>query len=256
VLSANTNNKPWQIKILIRDTGNLPVLIKGYDRSKPNTVYFERPMYTHGTREFYFNLPLSPKKLTISIQNDYGNILGIKFLPFNKKSFLVDRLTDEYVNFVLDFSLKAGYSGTGIYKSKKGNFTIEYLKFITDQNGNIVPTPARIHKENNSIQVSQADFKKMSIPSRAMILLHEFSHNFLNGHIDNESEADINAAIIYLNLGFDVIQSIFAFTRIFMDNDQSYERLMKLDNMINFYIQDEYKADLHDMFNDFNQCYA
>ena len=86
-------------------------------------------------------------------------------------------------------------------------------------------TPARIHSAHNYIQVSKVDFLKMTIPRRIIILLHEYAHNYINDDPNNESEADLNALTIYLSSGYPFMESIYAFTKIFHNNDQSYERL-------------------------------
>jgi hypothetical protein len=86
-------------------------------------------------------------------------------------------------------------------------------------------TPARIESNLDYIEVSKVDFLKMTVPRRVLILLHEFSHNFLNGNPESEIEADIHALSIYLSRGYPFMEGIYAFTKILHDNQQSMARL-------------------------------
>ena len=68
----------------------------------------------------------------------------------------------------------------------------------------------------------------MTVPMRMVILLHEFSHFYINENIDDESEADLNELRIYLGLGYPRIEASDAFTESFMgapyeENGRRYE---------------------------------
>jgi hypothetical protein len=48
------------------------------------------------------------------------------------------------------------------------------------------------------------------------ILLHEFSHYYLNTDISDEVEADLNALTIYLGLGYPIKEAYAAFGQTFI----------------------------------------
>ena len=48
------------------------------------------------------------------------------------------------------------------------------------------------------------------------ILLHEFSHVYLNDNIDDEVEADLNGLLIYLGLGYPRIEAFEVFAKTFL----------------------------------------
>jgi hypothetical protein len=69
---------------------------------------------------------------------------------------------------------------------------------------------------------------------RMAILLHEFSHFYLNENIDDETEADLNGLLIYLGLGYPRIEGYQAFLDVFVDNPsqenkERYEMINKVD---------------------------
>jgi hypothetical protein len=102
------------------------------------------------------------------------------------------------------------------------------------EDGRPLNTPARINKHTGIIQVSKKKFLKYTIPMRMAILLHEFSHYYLNTNIKNETEADLNALIIYLGLGYPRIDAYNVFTTVFAvsDNVANRDRLNIIDDFI------------------------
>jgi hypothetical protein len=48
------------------------------------------------------------------------------------------------------------------------------------------------------------------------ILLHEFSHVYLNENVDDEVEADLNGLLIYLGLGYPRIEAFEVFAKTFL----------------------------------------
>ena len=72
----------------------------------------------------------------------------------------------------------------------------------------------------------------MTIPMRMSILLHEFSHFYLNKDVANETEADLNALKIYLSLGYPYIEAHKSFIHTFkgnqtLQNKMRYEEIKK-----------------------------
>lgn len=75
----------------------------------------------------------------------------------------------------------------------------------------------------------------MTVPMRMAILLHEFSHYYVNDDMANEIEADLNGLLIYLGLGYPRIEAHEAFLKVFIStpseqNKLRYDRLSKFIN--------------------------
>jgi hypothetical protein len=73
----------------------------------------------------------------------------------------------------------------------------------------------------------------MTVPNRMAILLHEFSHIFVNENMDDEVEADLNALNIYLSLGYPRIEAFEVFTQTFIDTPTD-ENKVRFDYIKNF----------------------
>jgi hypothetical protein len=140
-----------------------------------------------------------------------------------------------FVDFAQRFCFNAPYLETGkSYQSDNGEFMIEYLPVITNHNGRVLTTPARISKVTGRIQVSKKQFDDYTVPMRFAILCHEFSHFYVNENMDDESEADINGLLIYLGLGYPRIEGYQAFLEVFKDapNQNNKKRFDRIDNFI------------------------
>ena len=111
------------------------------------------------------------------------------------------------------------------YRDRKVRFRIEYLPVIRKDDGSPHPTPARIHVKHPVIQVSKKHFDEMTVPARIAILLHEYSHNFLNYNQDSEFEADENAMNLYTDLSYPRLEAVYAFTNIMPDTDVNVQRV-------------------------------
>ncbi len=83
--------------------------------------------------------------------------------------------------------------------------------------------------------MSQDKFDPMTIPMRMIILLHEFSHFFVNKNIEDETEADLNGLIIYLSLGYPKKEADDSFSEAFYgaDTPQNRERYQIITQFIN-----------------------
>ena len=106
----------------------------------------------------------------------------------------------------------------------------------SSKTGKTLKTPARISKVNGRIQVSKDAFENYTVPMRMAILLHEFSHFYLNDNMDDEIEADLNGLLIYLGLGYPRIEGYQAFLEVFQDSP-SQQNKNRYD-IINKFIKD------------------
>lgn len=65
------------------------------------------------------------------------------------------------------------------------------------------------------------------------ILLHEFSHVYMNDNVDDEVEADLNALLIYLGLGYPRIEAFEVFCKTFA-NAPTPQNKLRYDRIKNF----------------------
>ncbi len=221
---------------------NIRYVLKDADQVR--TLLTNRWADVNGTRTIYINIPLCGENGLLSVYNDNtGNSDGFKVvkifrLPLEKRFDIVDILNQplmSYIDFCQRFSYNAGILPSGTYKSDDGRYTIEYMPTISE-GGKELSTCARISKDDGHIQVSMKKFDPMSVPMRIVILLHEFSHFYMNENIDDESEADLNALSIYLGLGYPRIEASDAFTESFMG--APYEANGQRYQLIRRYIED------------------
>lgn len=246
----NTLNRAVSIRLLIgagkRENGKprrVGIVVKDADRK--NTVYTKRWSTIVGKKEFMVNMPQSPKVAEIHIFNlsKDKNHEGIKLLEKEVISVktnidvigLEDKKVVEFLKFAQDFSDKAGIISAGIYLSDEGNFVLKYSDVIRSAtNGDRISTPARINIVTGQIEVSKEIFDRYTVAGRMGILLHEFSHVYQNKKSSDEVEADLNAARIYLGLGYPRIELINVFANVFYkaDTDGNRNRIKQMRDYI------------------------
>jgi hypothetical protein len=236
------------IEVLTDSPQKIQIIVK--DINKPNTKYTDRYSTVDGTQKFYVRMPLSPYESLVSIYNkSNGNtkqgsdnsfkVIRVDARPLERKMDCVDwsnpKIRD-FVGFAQQFSNNAGilsagkYPNGSTYISDEGNFRIDYFDDIRSKTGQVIATPARISQTKGIIQVSKQHFQQFTVPMRMAILLHEFSHFYLNERIEDETEADLNGLLVYLALGYPRIEAYQSFLTTFKDtptpqNKERYEIL-------------------------------
>lgn len=225
------------VRVKTRSPENIALQV--YDHRKPNTFYTRRSGTVapkngqkEGQRLFYVRMPQSPDKAIVKVFNTkVGNkpkgidksfrVAEMKTLPL--KAQVTCRLMKNpdvrnFVEFAQKFSERAGIlsAGRSVYLSDNGKFRIDYLDQIINRKTKVpLKTPARISKDWGVIEISKKHFLTYTVPERMAILLHEFSHFYLNENIDDETEADLNALLIYLGLGYPRIDGHNVFLKVF-----------------------------------------
>jgi hypothetical protein len=235
--------------LLIKVITNSPqkIRIRVLDAEQPNTSFTDRYKTVNGESIFYVRMPVSPKESLVYVYNEANgnlpvgkdNTLEVESItkqPLEKKLDVIDFSNNyirSFINFSTRFCYNAGSLNSGTYVSDDGKFKIQYVPVIKDM-GVEHTTPARIDVDSGLIEVSKKHFLDFTIPNRMAILLHEFSHIFLNNNIDDEIEADINGLLIYLGLGYPRIEAfeVFAKTFIVAPTEQNKERYDKIVNFI------------------------
>jgi hypothetical protein len=247
-INGALNKKPVTIAITILVASPTKIYIRAYDKDFPKTLYTDRFGQIKNEETFYIRMPISPQNIVVEIsKNPYFDSMGdsgfkvldAKRIPLKKKLSAFNSASPvirNYIAFCQEFCQRASYiSAKGsIYTSNDGQFQIDYLDDIRDENGMVLNTPARINKSTAVIQVSKNKFDQYTVPMRMAILLHEFSHYYLNGNIADETEADLNALLIYLGLGYPRIDAYNVFTKVFehSNNDENIKRMKIIDEFI------------------------
>ena len=249
--------EPCMLKIVVNTTSSQNLVLKVFDPSQANTVFTERTKIIDGKQELFVRMPLAPSTASIVIYNEKnGNLPSGQDTSFKVESIKKEELditlpqtkmntfsVRNFVSFAQKFSYNAGwYTTPRDFVSSVGTYKIEYLPFIINAKGEKMSTPARISTKNGRIQVSAESFRNFTIPMRMAILLHEYSHFYLNSDIANEVEADLNGLTIYLGLGFPIREAYAAFGETFIGypSEQNKKRYDIINKFIKDYIQ-EYK---------------
>jgi hypothetical protein len=251
-LRINTRYEELSLAIQLQTLSPSKIRIKVYDAEKPKTVFTDRYKTVKGNEVFYIRMPLSSNKVIVSVYNEaVGNkrkgedksfiVTEVKKLPLQKRTDvgdIRDYTVSSFVDFAQRFSFNASYlEDDKTYQSQNGEFLIEYLPVIVSgKSGKKLKTPARISKVNGRIQVSKEAFEGYTVPMRMAILLHEFSHFYLNDNMDDEIEADLNGLLIYLGLGYPRIEGYQAFLEVFQESPS--EQNKKRYDIINKFIRD------------------
>ena len=203
----------------------------------------EETMFTvSGSKTYYVRMPMCPDIANVIVLAENGVESGfeiddvqIEELPtdYSHKYFDNDE-AQSFIEFAEEFCFNASRleaKGTS-YFSDDEVFQITYLDQIKED-GQVVPTPARISQTDGMMEVSKADFLRYTVPMRMAILLHEFAHFYLNEVMEDEVEADHNSLQLYLGMGYPRIDAYNVYLDVFENspselNKDRYEALNKL----------------------------
>lgn len=246
IFSVPTRHEELTLLVKVRTHGAQKIRIRVIDAQQPYTSFTDRFRTVDGESIFFVRMPVSPKEALVYVYNEEsGNtevggdptleVISITKEPLEKKLDVIDFSNSQvrsFVNFATRFSFNAGTLPSGTYTSDDRNFVIKYLPTITD-NGQEQTTPARIDIDSGVIEVSKKQFKDFTVPNRMAILLHEFSHVYLNDNIDDEVEADLNGLLIYLGLGYPRIEAFEVFAKTFLAAPTQQNK-MRYDKIVNF----------------------
>lgn len=268
VALLQTDRRPVTIVANIVTNGNQRIRIIARDKNKASTVYGDRFQNINGKARLEIKMPKSPTDTELCIYNvnnpndiRIGNDdptfkVTLEFEALKACPMFMTQDTIAFVKFCQEFCENASIlSGDtiidgkvipSIYESDNGKFRIHYFDKIRDKKtGNFVGTPARIGHDSGIIEVSKSDFLTYSIPMRMVILLHEYSHVFMNGNVgrekNNEISADINGLMIYFSLGYSEIEAHYAFLKVFKNANtpENAKRYKIINDFIDRYARGE-----------------
>jgi hypothetical protein len=247
-----TRYEEFTLLIKVKTDKPEKIHLKVSDADQRNTIFTDRWKTVNGDCSFYVRMPVSGKVSLINIYNENVGeykednsfeVVDIKKIPLEKRLDVVDFTNNDlrsFINFCTKFCFNAGVLSSGTYRSSDNRFRIEYLPtIISSKSGKELQTPARISKDNGVIQVSQKKFTPDTVAMRMAILLHEYSHFYVNKDIDNESEADLNGLLIYLGLGYPRFEGHEAYLKTFIStptemNKHRYDKIKSfIDNFEN-----------------------
>lgn len=246
IYSVPTRYEELTLVIKVKTYEPVTIRIKVVDADQPNTTFTDRYRTIEGESIFFVRMPVCGKNVNVYVFNEAnGNysagvdnsfeVVSITKEPLDKKLDVIDfgnPLVRSFVNFATRFSYNAGTLTSGTYISDDKNFVIVYSPTIQDD-GVEQTTPARIDIDSGVIEISKRQFLDYSIPNRMAILLHEFSHVYLNDNVDDEVEADLNGLLIYLGLGYPRIEAFEVFAVTFM-NAPTEQNKVRYDRIKNF----------------------
>lgn len=258
---------PFRLLVTVKTSRPETIKIVAKDTRKQKTYYINRKGEVNSEgRQFILKFPLSPATMKLSIYNyENGNYPQDEDGSFKITQFKVEKLptcdlwakplTLKFIKFAQDFSTNASILSAGnkiphIYRSNEADFTIDYYDVIKND-GVPITTPARIGHNRGIIDVSKNAFLKYTVPMRMIILLHEFSHKWMNPaigrEIGDEVAADINALNIYLSLGYPELEARQAFLSVFRNanNESNHKRYLIINDFITRFSEGKIACDVN-----------
>lgn len=247
----NTKGEEQAIKLVVHSMDAVKLQMEVFNPDMQNTYYTKRFKTIKGSHydidkpTFMIRLPQVSERAILRIYNTArGNMKDHEDSSFRvveiKKTRLPKKLNvfnsnnrnvKSFIQFAQEFSENAGVLSCGTYFSDDAMYRIDYMPVIRDEkNGRELSTPLRISILSGRIEVAQKRFVNYTVPMRMMILLHEYAHFYLNKDNRNEFEADFNALLIYLGMGYPRIEAHEAWLEVFEKsptegNKERYEKI-------------------------------
>lgn len=226
------------LEVIVKTTQPVKVRLIVFDANQQNTQFTNRYMTVDGQQAFRVRMPLSPNMASVTVYNEaVGNkkqgedktieVLSVTKQALTKRMDVVDfnnPVISGFVKFAQRFCYNAGVlPANKIYYSSNNQFKIKYSELIPERMnkklGKMSSTPAQTSMNTGMIEISKKSFVGYTVPMRMAIVLHEFSHYYMNSNIEDEEEADLNALLIYLSLGYPRIEASQAFLDVFIETD-------------------------------------
>jgi len=252
---VNTAYRPSRLVLGLETFEPKTLYVVVRDAKNKNTQYTNRYNTVDGREEFEILMPVSPQRAEVIVRSE-RELSGEKNDNQYKvyKARLQDLYTghmnfspetgrkqaDDFIKFAEEFAARASYASAGgsVYTSDDGKYKIKYLDVIKDnRTGRELKTPARISRTTGIIEVSKQHFATYTVPMRMAILLHEFSHFYVNDNSASEDEADLNALAMYLERGYPTVDAYNVFTMVFAESPTAMnkDRFDQIDNFIKSY---------------------
>lgn len=258
-----TNSVPFTLVVGVKTFTPEEICVIAKNHRKPYTLYHNRRIPIQGMMEFELKMPQTPPILDLTIFNLKNGlrpdgtdksfeIIKLEPLPLKENPIWLTADDREFIEFAQWFSengytLSSGKVIPHTYRSRSGKFTIDYYDKIYDkETKKYVYTPARVGHITGTIDVSKYDFVQMTVPMRMIILLHEYSHKYKNlkigRSIRDEVAADINAARLYLSLGYSEMELLYAYAKVFAgaNNAENQKRILIIRDFVTRFNRGEF----------------
>jgi len=239
-MDYKTNNKALTLLLPIQANEDVRVVV--YDKFKANTIYSDRTSKIKGKENFIIRLPQSPRFASIRVISKSGRhrVLEPKEVPLKTKVSAFnykDPVIISFVTFAQEFAENAAIldANDAVYRSDDGVVCVKYVNAIKNpKTGEEMNTPARIGVQTGTAEISKSKFLAYNVQGRVAILLHEFSHFYLNKNIKNEVEADKNALRILLGLGYSKTEIASIFLKVLhnSENRENKKRYLILEDFL------------------------
>lgn len=216
---------------MTRGKKKLPLQISNAEtpRDLPPTYYVKSEIVTDYPLKngnyggiYYVRMPQSPEWAKFEILADERQFqFTVKSVPLRKQLTAFNYASptiQSFIPFAQKFAERASITSAAksVYMSDDGKFRIDYVDEIVDKkSGKTLTTPARISRDRGLIEISRKRFVPFTVQGRMAILLHEFAHFYLNKKMSDETEADLNALLIYLGMGYSKIEALHVFLDVF-----------------------------------------
>ena len=218
-------------KITVQTGSEQPIRILVYDAGQENTILVDKSQIISGKYTYYARLPLTGWNTIVSVFNENTpdddssfKVLSVTQMELERKLAVDDIANTDmrtFIKFSQRFAFNAGIlAADQIYQSSNGKFFIRYVPKIIDyDSGKEIATPYRISMNDGLIEANQSMIINYSVPMRIILQQHEFSHFFVNKDGYWELEADLNALVPYLSIGYPRYDALCAFGATFDNND-------------------------------------
>jgi hypothetical protein len=249
-----TKYAPLTLCVVITTKVPTKINLVVYDAQNAKRKFTQRFKTIKGEETLYVRMPLSPDIAVVEISadgidksNDNNYEITRVYKKGLERRFDISDIGNPQIRSFVKFAQKFCFNVAELepeetYRSEDGQYFIQLVQKIKDANGKVLPTPARIGRRTGIIQVSKSQFVVFTIPMRMAILLHEFSHFYLNEKMDDEMEADLNGLLIYLGLGYPRIEAYQAFLETFKNAPSALNKNRY--DLINNFINNFEKMDI------------
>lgn len=249
--TLSTGNQPKTLKVPMNSTFPERVRIRIYDKQKPLTELFNNMVQFKGAFVASIPMPVTPETIVVELSTNSRAIsFGKLYLDTFSSQFTMNSLDPKVRNFVLfaqRFCYNLPYLNTfesthKYYRSDDGFYEIQLVEGIRYSNGQVRNTPATTNSLSGLITVAKPAMAKLTFPERMAVILHEFSHYWLNDNPANELEADIHGLTIYLGLGYPAWEGYTAFVNVLKTNPNGTNS--QREKMIKSFVTDYMKGQL------------
>ncbi len=252
-----TRCEPCTLRAVLSSLQSIQISLVVYDPRQADTVLARRIIRTAGkeTHTCFVPLPLSPWESCVEItevdgsgqpiQGDGGGlrVAGIERMGLARFMRAIDWRNSEVFQaiqlgnrFCYNLGVLPALPSGEAYCSPDRSLLIRLLPTLDNPlTGQESVTPMRISDTTSIMEASQRKCIPFTVPGRAVMFFHEFSHKFENRHPDWELEADLNGLTIYLALGYSRYEALQVYQQVFntVDTEENRNRMAHISDFIN-----------------------